>query len=83
MRQRGQTWNSPANWAKRGKPSIIDFTVTAAGARCSQPAGQPLNGVAAIEARLDEVSHFETMPELGQFAAVFNRCRTLNAPWDA
>jgi DNA mismatch repair protein MutS len=45
--------------------SVIDFTVTAAGARLlANRLGQPLNQVAAIEARLDEVSHFEAMPEL-------------------
>ena len=45
--------------------SVIDFTVTAAGARLlANRLGQPLNQVAAIEARLDEVSHFEIMPEL-------------------
>ena len=45
--------------------SVIDLTVTAAGARLlAGRLGQPLNHVAAIEARLDEVSHFEAMPEL-------------------
>lgn len=45
--------------------SVIDFTVTAAGARLlANRLGQPLNQVAAIEARLDEVGHFEAMPEL-------------------
>jgi DNA mismatch repair protein MutS len=45
--------------------SVIDFTVTAAGARLlANRLGQPLSQVAAIEARLDEVSHFEAMPEL-------------------
>ena len=45
--------------------SVIDLTVTAAGARLlAGRLGQPLNQVSAIEARLDEVSHFETMPEL-------------------
>lgn len=45
--------------------SVIDFTVTAAGARLlANRLGQPLNQIAAIEARLDEVSHFEAMPEL-------------------
>jgi DNA mismatch repair protein MutS len=45
--------------------SVIDFTVTAAGARLlASRLGQPLNQVATIEARLDEVSHFGTMPEL-------------------
>jgi DNA mismatch repair protein MutS len=45
--------------------SIIDFTVTAAGARLlANRLGQPLNQVEAIESRLDEVSHFEAMPEL-------------------
>ena len=40
--------------------SVIDFTVTAAGARLlASRLGQPLSQVAAIEARLDEVSHFE------------------------
>ena len=45
--------------------SVIDFTVTAAGARLlASRLGQPLSQVMAIEARLDEVSHFEAMPEL-------------------
>ena len=45
--------------------SVIDCTVTAAGARLlASRLGQPLSRVAAIEARLDEVSHFEAMPEL-------------------
>jgi len=45
--------------------SVIDLTVTAAGARLlAGRLGQPLNQVAAIEARLDEISHFETLPEL-------------------
>jgi DNA mismatch repair protein MutS len=45
--------------------SIIDLTVTAAGARLlASRLAQPLSGVAAIEARLDEVSHFEAIPEL-------------------
>ena len=45
--------------------SVIDFTVTAAGARLlASRLGQPLSQVAAIEARLDEVNHFEIMPEL-------------------
>lgn len=45
--------------------SVIDLTVTAAGARLlAGRLRQPLNQVSAIEARLDEVSHFETMPEL-------------------
>lgn len=45
--------------------SVIDFTVTAAGARLlANRLGQPLSHVAAIEARLDEVSHFEAMPGL-------------------
>jgi DNA mismatch repair protein MutS len=45
--------------------SVIDLTVTAAGARLlASRLGQPLNQVAAIEARLDEISHFEAMPEL-------------------
>lgn len=45
--------------------SVIDFTVTAAGARLlASRLGQPLVQVPAIEARLDEVSHFEAMPEL-------------------
>jgi DNA mismatch repair protein MutS len=45
--------------------SVIDFTVTAAGARLlANRLGQPLSQVAAIEARLDEVGHFEAMPEL-------------------
>ena len=45
--------------------SIIDFTATAAGARLlANRLGQPLNQVAAIEARLDEISFFESLPEL-------------------
>ncbi|MGB8316118.1 MAG: DNA mismatch repair protein MutS [Aestuariivirga sp.] len=45
--------------------SVIDLTVTAAGARLlASRLAQPLSGVAAIEARLDEVSHFEAIPEL-------------------
>ena len=45
--------------------SVIDLTVTAIGSRLlANRLGQPLNQVAAIEARLDEVNHFEIMPEL-------------------
>ena len=45
--------------------SVIDLTVTAAGARLLlNRIGQPLNQVAAIEARLDEINHFELLPGL-------------------
>ena len=45
--------------------SVIDMTVTAAGGRLlANRLGQPLNQVAAIEARLDDINHFELLPEL-------------------
>ncbi len=45
--------------------SVIDATVTAAGARLlANRLGQPLNRVSAIEARLDEIDFFGGAPDL-------------------
>ncbi len=49
--------------------SIIDLTVTAAGARLlASRLGQPLDQVSAIEARLDEVDFFENASDLREGA---------------
>ena len=45
--------------------SVIDLTTTAAGARLlANRLGQPLNDVAGIEARLDDISFFQDQDEL-------------------
>ncbi len=45
--------------------SVIDMTTTAAGARLlANRLGQPLNDVAGIEARLDDISFFQDQDEL-------------------